>query len=513
VLDTLLNWILRGVLVLFGVGAGLALFRLLGQMWREKRERWAVRLAFGMVLLAGVYAAGHAKLLYLGEEIEEGRMQWARFGDPRLAEQNRGELRGWILDCTGKDVEALARYAVRDGEVQRVYPLGQAGANLVGGGQDTLPRDYVVERIFTGPLREPRSWEEAGELHPAGTDLRLTLCATPTRAAWQLLRSTGHPGAVVVQDVSTGALLAYAATGGPEDPPLGVKRYAPPGSVFKLALAALWWESGLGDPPIPCPSEIQVTPRSRIRNYEGRARGTVIGPSGMLTPSCNTAAVWMAQQMRDRLGSDAFIEAYRRYGFEPYARKAPQDTLRDFWNTGSERWAKRMSPPPNRIRISEKTGRQEWAQLSIGQGPVDATPIGISRFIQAIGNDGVMLSPTLEWERLDEAPEGRRIMQAGTARKLQAAMLSVVDSGTARSALPLLEGLRWDLGGKTGTAQIPGRPDDGWFSGLIFDPSGRPRYTVVVYLRGGGPGGRLPAAVAGGMTRVMSGVRFEGRKR
>lgn len=512
-LDTILNWILRGVFVLFGIGAALALLRALGEMWREKRERWAVRLAFGMVLFALVYAAGHLKLLYLQEEIEEGRMQWARFGDPRLAEQNRGDVRGWILDCTGEDASALARYAVRDGEVQRIHPLGDAGKNLVGGGRDTIPRDYVVERIFTDHLRDPRSWEEAGELHPAGTDLRLTLCAGPTRAAWQLLTSTGRRGAVVVQDVNTGALLAYAATGGPEDPPLGIKRYAPPGSVFKLALAALWWESGLGDPPIPCPAEIQVTERSRIRNFEMRARGIVQGPTGMLTPSCNTGAVWMALHMRERLGSEAFVDAYRKYGFEPYAKKAPQDTVRDFWNTGSDRWAKRMSPPLNRIRISEKTGRQEWAQLAIGQGPLDVTPIGISRFIQAIGNSGVMLPVTLEWEELDDVPEGTRIMQAQTAQKLQAAMLTVVDSGTARSAAPRLQGLAWDMGGKTGTAQIAGRQDDGWFSGLIFDPTGRPRYTVVVYLQGGGPGGRMPAAVAAEMTRVMSGVEFRGGKR
>ena len=508
-LDTLLNWILRGALVLFGIGAGIALLRLLAEIRREKREPWAVRLAFGMVLLALVYAAGHAKLLYLAEEIEDGRMQWARFGDPRLAEQNRGELRGWILDCTGQDAAALARYAMRDGEVKRIHPLGDAGANLIGGGRDTIPRDYVVERLFAETLREPRSWREAGELHPAGTDLRLTLCAGPTRAAWEMLRSTGRPGAVVVQDVATGAVLAYAATGGPEDPPLGIKSYAPPGSVFKLALAALWWDSGLGDPPIPCPSEIQVTPRSRIRNFEMRARGVVRGPTGMLTPSCNTGAVWMALHMRERLGSEAFVDAYRKYGFEPYAKKPPQDTVRGFWNTGSERWAKRMSPPLSRVRIHEGTGRAEWAQLAIGQGPVDATPIGISRFVQAIGNGGVILPATLEWERLEEVPEGERIMKAETARKLQVAMLSVVDSGTAVSAAPLLQGLQWDMGGKTGTAQISGRPDDGWFAGLVFDPSGKPRYTVVVYLRGGGPGGRMPAAVAAGMTRVMSGVKLE----
>ncbi|HEV2146916.1 MAG TPA: penicillin-binding transpeptidase domain-containing protein [Longimicrobiaceae bacterium] len=502
-LDTILNWVLRGVLLAFAVGAAVALAHLTRAIWRERRERWAVRIALGMILLAGVYTAGHARLLVQREELEEGRRMYARYGDPRRTEQRRGEVRGWILDCSGSEAQALARYAMRDGDVERVYPLGEATANLVGGGRDADERDYTVERLFAEALREPVSLAEAGQLHAAGTDLRLTLCAAPTRAAWELLRGTGNPGAVVVQDVNTGALVAYAATGGPDDPPLGIKSYAPPGSVFKLALAALWWESGLGDPPLPCPEAIQVG-RSLIRNYEMRGRGTVQGPTGMLMPSCNTTAVHMAQQMRERLGEEAFVEAYRRYGFEPYQERPPTDTTRAFWSTSSDAWARRMSPAPARIRIGEKTGRQEWAQLSIGQGPVDVTPIAVSRFVQAIGNGGVMLQPTIEAERAERPEEERRIMGAETARKLQRAMLAVVDSGTARSALPLLEGLRWDLGGKTGTAQIAGKADDGWFAGLVFGPDGRPRYTVVVYLRGGGPGGRKPAAVAAGMTRVLA---------
>ncbi|HEX2190698.1 MAG TPA: penicillin-binding transpeptidase domain-containing protein [Longimicrobiaceae bacterium] len=503
-LDIILTWLLRLVFLAVGVGAAIALARLTRQIWRERRERWAVRIALAMLLLAGVYTAGHARLLLQRDELEAGRRMYSRWGDPRLTEQRRGEVRGWILDCSGREENALARYALQEGDVRRVYPLGEATANLVGGGREADERDYTVERLFAGELREPVSMAEAGELHAAGTDLRLTLCAGPTRAAWELLSATGKPGAVVVQDVRSGAVVAYAATGGPDDPPLGIKRYAPPGSVFKLALAALWWESGLGDPPLPCPESIQVNARSVIRNFEMRGRGTVQGPTGMLIPSCNTTAVHMAQQMREKLGEEAFVEAYRRYGFEPYTGDPPTDTIREFWSTSSEAWARRMSPALSRIRIGEETGRQEWAQLSIGQGPVDVTPVAISRFVQAIGNGGVMLPPTLEAERAEEPGEGTRVMSAETARKLQRAMLAVVDSGTARSTLPLLQGLGWDLGGKTGTAQVAGRADDGWFGGLVFGPDGRPRYTVVVYLRGGGPGGRQPAAVAAGMTRALA---------
>ena len=502
-LETAFTWVLRALFLLFGAGAALALLRWFATAMRERRERWAVRIAYGMILLALVYAAGHARLLLQREELEEGRMKYARFGDPRLAELNRAELRGWILDCTGEDARALARYGVQDGEVRRVYALGEGGANLIGGGEKAEERDFTVERIYAQRLRQPLNLSEAGQLHPAGTDMQLTLCTDVTREAWRLLGQTGRPGAVVVQDVRTGALVAYTATGGPQDAPLGIKRYAIPGSVFKLALSALWWDAGLPDQMIPCPAEIQAG-RRKIRNFESRPYPALRSPHDMLKVSCNTAAISMAFALRDRLGEQAFADAYRRFGFLPYTENPPEGQ-EQFWNTGSERWASRMTPPPNRVLFRDPFNLFEWGQLAIGQGPVDVTPIGVSRFIQAIGNGGTMLPVTLEADRLDERPEGTQVMQPATAQKLQSAMLAVVDSGTGARAKPIVQPTGWALGGKTGSADVRrGQPADGWFAGLMFDPSGRPRYTVVVYLQASGPGGRIAAPVAGAMTAFMA---------
>jgi len=504
VLETVLDWILRGVVIAFGVGALVALARWVRAAIRERRERWAIRLALGMLLLAVVYAGGHARLLLEKDQIEAGRMAWRRYGDPREAERNRAELRGWIYDCTGEDANALARYGVRDGEVQRVYPLGEAGANLIGGGTGADERDYTVERLFAGQLRRPRSFAEQSELHPVGTDLRLTLCAAPTREAWRLLEATGRDGAIIVQDVQTGAVVAYAATGHAEDPPFGIKHYAPPGSVFKLAIAALWWDNNLPDERMACPAYIQ-TGNARIRNFESHEYASITVPTGMLTVSCNTAAVRMALEMRERLGPDAFRDGFRRFGFVPYSGTAPASADEPFWNTGNSAWAERMTPPPVRIRLAPRFTAHEWGQISIGQGPVDVTPIGVSRFIQAIGNNGVMLPPTLEWDRLQDRGDGRRIMRESTSLKLQQAMMSVVDTGTAQVAKARLVGTGWDLGGKTGTADIARAPaPDGWFAGLMYGPDRRARYTIVVYLRRGGQGGRAPARIAGEMTRWMS---------
>lgn len=512
-METLINWALRAIWAAVAVGATLAAARWAVSALKERRERWAVRVALAMLALSLLYLGSHLWLLANRRAIEAGRMQYAVFGDPRLAELRRAEVRGWILDCTGDDLRALARYSAAEGGVERVYPLGEAGANLIGGGEGAAERDYTVERLFAGWLREPRSWTELGQLHPAGTDLRLTLCTDPTREAWRLLRQSGRPGAVVVQDVQSGGVVAYAASGAPEQTPFGIKRYAPPGSVFKLALAALWYDSGQPDEvPMPCPATIEVGPRATISNSGNVSYGTVPVPRDMLVYSCNTTAVSMALQLRERLGEQAFVDAYRRYGFTPYAEQAPSGDETEFWASDSDDWRRRMSPPPARIRIGQRTSRQEWAQLAIGQGPVDVTPIHVSRFLQAIGNGGVMLPPTLEWERVENPVEGERVMEEPTAQRLQRAMLETVQRGTARSVAPRLRGVGWELGGKTGTAQVAGRADDGWFGGLVFDDRGRPRYTVVVYLQGGGPGGARPAAIAAEMTRSLARLQIPGRR-
>jgi penicillin-binding protein 2 len=266
----------------------------------------------------------------------------------------------------------------------------------------------------------------------------------------------------------------------------------------------------MGDQWMACPPYVQVGNR-RVRNFESHEYPPIEVPRKMLVVSCNTQAIMMAFQMRDKIGEEAFADAYRRFGFIPYSEQAPVQRSGEFWNTSSEGWTQRMTPPQARVLFRRKFNPFDWAQMAIGQGPVDVTPIAVSRFVQAIGNNGVMLAPTLEQDRLRDAPEGQAVMKPATSAKLQRAMLQVVDSGTAVSVKPTLQNLTWDLGGKTGTADIRrGQRPDGWFAGLIHGADGRPRYTVVVYLQQAGQGGRAPAGVAASLTRFMA-TREDGK--
>jgi cell division protein FtsI/penicillin-binding protein 2 len=100
-------------------------------------------------------------------------------------------------------------------------------------------------------------------------------------------------------------------------------------------------------------------------------------------------------------------------------------------------------------------------------------------------------------------------MSEAAALNLQELMRGTVERGTAKSAAPVLAGTGWSMGGKTGTGPDPGSKgpgpgSDGWFAGLIFDPYGKPRFTVATFVKGGGLGGGNAARLSAELARFIS---------
>jgi hypothetical protein len=151
--------------------------------------------------------------------------------------------------------------------------------------------------------------------------------------------------------------------------------------------------------------------------------------------------------------------------------------------------------------LSEQTTPQDWQDtLSIGERRFTITAPQLSLFLHAVGNGGITLS----------VANGDRVMQEGTALKLQSVMREVVETGTARGVAGILAGTGWQLGGKTGTGPgadgAPGPESDGWFAGIIFDPQGKARFTVATFVRHGGYGGGNAARISAELARFLSGV-------
>jgi len=131
------------------------------------------------------------------------------------------------------------------------------------------------------------------------------------------------------------------------------------------------------------------------------------------------------------------------------------------------------------LSLRPDASNTEWGQvLSLGEEHVPVTPQQLSAFMRVIGQGGAGLF------------SGR------TASRLRAALEGVVQGGSADAIKNALAGTGWRIGGKTGTG--PGQCGahcDGWFASLLSDQD-RPRYVILVFIRGRGIGGGLAAQTA-----------------
>jgi peptidoglycan glycosyltransferase len=123
----------------------------------------------------------------------------------------------------------------------------------------------------------------------------------------------------------------------------------------------------------------------------------------------------------------------------------------------------------------------------------------------AVANRGLVMQPYVISEEFDrelnilkqfQPVEVRRAVSPGTAATLSRMMEDVVSSGTGRRAA--IEGVA--VGGKTGTAEVPGQPPHVWFIG--YARSEERQIAVAVVIENGGNAGE--DATGGGVAAPMA---------
>lgn len=138
---------------------------------------------------------------------------------------------------------------------------------------------------------------------------------------------------------------------------------------------------------------------------------------------------------------------------------------------------------------------REIANLSIGQGSIQATPIQVADMVCTIVNDGKRKQLTLIKSLISQSGQGRdvepvtldQVISTDTARIVKNLMLQTVSYGTGTGA----NITEWGAGGKTGSAQTGWEVDGktmthGWFAG--FFPAQNPKYVCVVLAENGHSG-------------------------
>ena len=304
-------------------------------------------------------------------------------------------------------------------------------------------------------------------------------------------RSAGGHAAAVVIDTTTGDLLASVSYPWPSgfegrvpasagedamDALLDRARYGlyPPGSTFKLvtAAAALRRDPGAAAQTFTCSRLPDHRVGAKVPGYARPIRDDELDktPHGTIdmhraiVVSCNAYFA----QLAARLGPQALIEA--------------------------------AAPAEIALARGNAVGRvrDTLPQVGYGQGDVLASPLRMARIAAAIASDGSIRETRVEAGAALATPHP--FISPETARLLGRDMRGVVLDGTARS----LRGHAVAIAGKTGTAEVTGKPSHSWFVGFAPYGDASHRIAVAVILENAGYGGAGAAPAAGEIVAAAS---------
>lgn len=344
-----------------------------------------------------------------------------------------------------------------------------------------------------------------------GNDLYLTIDAGLQQLAENLLRDTGHSGAVVAIDPSDGGVLAMCSE--PDfdldilngttrrkewadivlspDKPLfnrAIQAAYPPGSTYKMVLGIAGLETGLIKPEdtIIC-TGTWTFGRRAFHCHGSHAHGKV-NLDKAITVSCN---IYFYNMML-KVGLDTWSKYGRMFGFgQP---------------TGIDLPGERRGLLPSTEYYNKRYGKRGWtkgylASLAIGQGELEVTPLQLANYAATLGNEGHWHEPHLVKGYRDtrtgifvpiEHKSKELPISKPTFGLIKKAMQNVVDKEEGTGNLARVPGVT--VAGKTGTAQNPHGKDHAWF--ICFAPVDQPKIAIAVLVENAGYGGSISAPIA-----------------
>ena len=450
----------------------------------------------------------------------------ASFATVSRVEEHRDELRGISRKLSlrrryipGPSVAHLVGYVAEVSESE----LGDNSPYIRGDliGRAGLEREY--EEYLRGKSglefievdaygRELGPLSERSVVPPVpGMDLRTTIDLELQELAWDLL-GPERAGAVVAIDPRRGHVIALVSRPSfdPNTMVGGVRRELwaslnsdslfpllnrpiqcayPPGSVFKVVVAAAALEEGLVDPTATkwtCSGAFRYG--NRTHRCWKRAGHGVVDLHRSIVESCDVYFYHLGLV----LGLERMHTWATRFGFghrEGIDLAGEKDGLfptATWYNRayGSRGWSKGVA-----------------VNLSIGQGEILATPLQMAVFIGAIGYNGMMFTPHVGMEIHDPItrkttqlwePKGRKLPLSDTTLAiLHDALIDVTEDPHGTGIEARIDGVV--VAGKTGTAENPHGEDHAWFVG--YAPAESPVIAVCAMVERGGHGGSQAAPI------------------
>ncbi|HLP77606.1 MAG TPA: penicillin-binding transpeptidase domain-containing protein, partial [Candidatus Paceibacterota bacterium] len=350
----------------------------------------------------------------------------------------------------------------------------------------------------------------------AGNNVVLTIDLAIQQAAEKALESANAPkpirGAAVVMDVNTGDVLAMASAPA-FDPNYFVQGFPPgeyqriqsitaeknratyenyrPGSIFKTVVALASLENGL-DPRWTY--EVQADPEKPSAGciYVGRRKIKDTAPPG----------IYDFKKALIHSSNAYFITNGLRFGIEKIVAIGNRLHFGESMELGTRQETPGTFPTPKKLERGWSDG--DTANLCIGQGYLDVTPLQMTVLACALANGGKVLWPRFV-DRIEspdptstESPErfpsahvrDNLGVKPRTLQIIKDAMVADVEDSDGTGTRAFIKGFR--ICAKTGTAQVQNERNQlightTWF--LSYAPYENPRYAVVVMVENGSSGG------------------------
>ena len=315
-------------------------------------------------------------------------------------------------------------------EERRIYPQGTAAAHIMGYASVDNTGLAGVERYFDPQL-------QSGETVQLSIDLRLQRMVE-RELARGIQKFSAIGGTAIVMDATNGEILAMASL--PTYDPnssrtitndalfnratLGVYEQ---GSTFKIFNTAMALDSGKAT----VASVFDATSPIRIDRFtinDDHAQRRPMNVAEIFKFSSNIGSAKMAVEVMGPEGQRAFLD---KIGFlRPLNTQLPE--------VAAPLW------PRHWMRINTMT-------IAFGHG-ISVTPLHLVTGSAAMVNGGILYPPSLV-KRTAASDKGRRVIQTKTSVNMRQLLRLNAVEGTGKNAnLP-----GYEVGGKTGTAEKPGR--------------------------------------------------------
>lgn len=431
-----------------------------------------------------------------------------------LLEETRSEIPGLLLQPKprrvyphGRATAHLTGYVaqINEGELREREGAGYSAGDILG--------KTGIESMYEAELRGEKGaeyvevdamgrrigpWPDLPfEAPRRGRDLHLTVDLDLQRRAAEIFPADRR-GAVVALDPRTGdVLLLYSSPSydpnvfsgqlssadwrslidDPARPLLDraiQARYAP-GSVFKLATAAMAMTLGVVDPDefedVPCRGGYQFGSRW----FGCHAVHGWASLQDAIVTSCDT----YFYQVGLKLGLEEITRFGRAWGLaEKTGIDLPNEAAGTF--------------PESPAWYDAQYGEGNWGSgvvlnLAIGQGEIAVTPLKIAQFVSAVVNGGDILRPRLRQGQGEAEVLASLPLSSDQFQILRASITGVVNDwrGTAYTRAHYMP-LRYTIGGKSGTTEHNGGKPHGWF--VAVGPMEDPQIVVAVVVEEGGSG-------------------------